>query len=82
MMAKRTVAVTEETYKILVELKRRMGCRTMDETVRKLAELSKKALVFEALEHVRSKRLSGEEAEALARLREKLREEGVWLRRL
>ncbi|MEM4688787.1 MAG: hypothetical protein QXH65_06625 [Thermofilaceae archaeon] len=80
-MAKKTVAVTEETYRILVELKQKMGCRTMDETVRRLAELSKKALAVEALEHVRSKRLSREEVEALAKLRERLREEGVWLRR-
>ncbi|MEM0226419.1 MAG: hypothetical protein QXF46_06040 [Thermofilaceae archaeon] len=80
-MAKKTVAVTEETYRILVELKQKMGCRTMDETVRRLAELSKKALAVEALEHVRSKQLSREEVEALAKLRERLREEGVWLRR-
>lgn len=80
-MAKKTIAVTEETYSVLVELKKKMGCKTMDEAIRKLTELSRKALVLEILEHVRNKQLSAEEIEVLAQLRKKLREEGTWLRR-
>lgn len=80
-MVRRTIAVSEGTYRTLVALKRRMGCRTLDETIRKLAELSARAVALEVLEHVRSKQLSREEAELLAQLREQLRREGAWLRR-
>jgi len=80
-VARKTIAVAEETYRVLAELKQRMGCRTMDETIRRLVDLSRTALALEALEYVRSKRLSREESELLARLRGELRERGVWLRR-
>jgi len=49
--------------------------------VRRAVELAKRALAAEALEHVKSKKLTEEEKRVLAELRAKLREEGVWLRR-
>ena len=73
--------MSESTYRALVTLKRRMGCRTFDETIRRLVELSARAVALEVLEYVRSKQLSGEEVELLSKLREQLRREGVWLRR-
>jgi len=42
-------------------------------------ELAKQALAAEALEHVKSKRLTEEGKQTLRELRAKLREEGVWL---
>lgn len=80
-VARKTIAVGEETYRLLTQLKRRMGCRTMDETIRRLVELSKLALALEVLDYVRGKRLSRGELELLAELRGKLREEAAWLRR-
>ena len=53
----------------------------MGEAIRRLIKLSRRAFVAEVLENLRSKRLSEEELEALAKLREELRMEGVWLRR-
>ena len=75
------MTLSEDTYAALVEFKERVGCRTMDEAVRRLIELSRLALAFEVLEYVRGRRLGEGERELLRRLREGLRGEGVWLRR-
>jgi len=77
----KTIAVSEETYAAVLEFKERTGCRTMDEAVRRMLELSRLALAAEVLEHVRRRRLAERERELLRELRRKLREEGVWLRR-
>ena len=76
----RTIAVSEDTYRMLAAFKQRTGSATFEEAVRKAVELAKRALAAEALEHVRSKRLT-EEKQVLAELRARLREEGAWLRR-
>ena len=73
--------VSEETYKLLVELKQRAGYKTMDETIRRLIELSRMAVMMEALEYLKSKRLREGELEELAKLRKELRRESMWLRR-
>jgi predicted CopG family antitoxin len=75
----RTIAVSEDTYRMLAAFKQRTGSATFEEAVRKAVELAKRALAAEALEHVRSKRLTEEEKQMLAELRAKLREEGAWL---
>lgn len=82
-MARRvkTIAVSEDTYRMLATFKQRTGSATFEEAVRKAVELAKRALAAEALEHVRSKRLTEEEKQMLAELRARLREEGAWLRR-
>lgn len=77
----KTIAVSEETYAAVLEFKERTGCRTMDEAVRRMLELSRLALAAEVLEHVRRRRLTEEDRELLRELRRRLREEGVWLRR-
>ena len=81
-MARRvkTIAVSEDTYRMPAAFKQRTGSATFEEAVRKAVELAKRALAAEALEHVRSKRLT-EEKQVLAELRARLREEGAWLRR-
>ena len=75
------VTLSEETYRALADFKRRTGCATFEEAVRKVVELAKRALAAEVLEHVRSKRFAEEERRELTELRSRLREEGVWLRR-
>jgi predicted CopG family antitoxin len=75
----RTIAVSEDTYRMLATFKQRTGSATFEEAVRKAVELAKQALAAEALEHVKSKRLTEEEKQTLRELRAKLREEGVWL---
>ena len=77
----KTIAVSEDTYRMLATFKQRTGSATFEEAVRKAVELAKRALAAEALEHVRSKRLTEEEKQMLAELRARLREEGAWLRR-
>ena len=66
---------------MLQELKSEMGASTMDELLRKLMELAREKRAQSILRRVRSKALSDEELEELARIRKSLREEGVWLRR-
>ncbi len=78
----KTVALSEDTYAALAEFKERVGCRTMDEAVRKMLELSRLALALEVLEHVKGRTLEKSERDLLKKLRERLRGEGAWLRRL
>ena len=81
MGKQKTIAVKEDTYAMLQELKSELGATTMDELLRKLMELAREKRVQSILRRVRSKVLSDEELEELARIRKSLREEGVWLRR-
>ena len=53
----------------------------MDKLLRKLMELAREKRAQSILRRVRSKVLSDEELEELAKIRKGLREEGVWLRR-
>lgn len=78
----KTIALSEETYILLLDFKERTKSRTMDEAVRKLVELSRYAMIFEVLEYINRKKLREEEVRFLEQLRKKLREEGVWLRKL
>ena len=80
-MPKRITVVNEETYRLLVELKQRAGCKMMDEAIGQLIELSRMAVVMEALEYLRNKRLREGELEELTKLKEELRKEELWLRR-
>ena len=77
----KTIAVSYETYRALLEFKETSRAKTLDEAIRKLLELSRKAMAREVLEYIRARRLSEEEMKILDGLRRKLREEGVWLRR-
>ncbi|RLE97491.1 MAG: hypothetical protein DRJ63_09065 [Thermoprotei archaeon] len=77
----KTIAISEETYMAILDFKKRTNSRTIDETIRKLIELSKQALVIEVLEHISQRKLTDEERRTLESIRAKLREEGVWLRR-
>ncbi len=77
----KTIAVSEETYMAILDFKKRTNSRTIDETIRKLIELSKQALVIKVLEYISQKKLTDEERKTLELIRAKLREEGVWLRR-
>jgi len=81
MRRQKTIAVKEDTYAMLQELKSEMGALTMDELLRKLLELAREKRIQSIIRHVRSKRLSDEELRELAKIRRKLREEGVWLKR-
>ena len=81
MGKQRTIAVKEDTYAMLQELKSEMGASTMDELLRKLMELAREKRAQSILRRVRSKALSDEELEELAKVRKSLREEGIWLRR-
>jgi len=77
----KTIAISEETYMVLLEFKERTNSDTMDETIRKLIELSRQALALKVLEYLREKKLSEKELKELKALRKKLREEALWLRR-
>jgi len=77
----KTIAVSEETYAAILEFKERSGSRTMDEALRRLVDLSRRALADEVLAYVERRRLTEEERRLLESLRARLREEGVWLRR-
>jgi len=77
----KTIAVSYETYRALLEFKEASRAKTLDEAIRKLLELSRKAMAREVLEYIRARKLSEEEMKILDELRRKLREEGVWLRR-
>jgi len=77
----RTIAVSEDTYRMLAAFKQRTGSATFEEAVRRAVELAKRALAAEALEHVRSKRLTEEEKRVLTELRARLGGGGGGLRR-
>jgi len=55
----KTIAVSEETYALLVEFKKRTNSNTTDEAIRKLIELSRLALVLEVLKYIKEKKISG-----------------------
>ena len=77
----KTIAVSEETYKMLLDFKRHTGSATFEEAIAVAIKLARRALAMEVLEYARNKKLTEDEKRLLAELRTRLREEGVWLRR-